>query len=214
MTIFICGDSTAASYPPESAPITGWGQVLGEFTGGVPVDNRAVAGRSSKSFLSEGRLQAIETVLSPGDLLLVQFAHNDESPLVWRHTDPWTSYYRCLEIFADTAMLHGARPVMMTPVCLRLWRDGKPAASHGDYPDAVRALAAQKNLPLVDLYAESLRAVREAGEEESKKYFLHIEKGVYPAYPEGREDDAHTRRAGAEVFARLTAEALRSLGLI
>ena len=214
MKIFICGDSTAASYTQERYPMTGWGQVLPEFVPGAEVVNAAAAGRSTKSFLSEGRLTAIEREIGPGDLLLVQFGHNDENPLAWRHTDPWTSYYRCLEIFADTAMLHGARPVMMTPVCLRLWRDGKPAASHGDYPDAVRALAAQKNLPLVDLYAESLRAVREAGEEESKKYFLHIEKGVYPAYPEGREDDAHTRRAGAEVFARLTAEALRSLGLI
>ncbi len=96
MTIFICGDSTAASYKPEQAPQTGWGQALPEILPGVRVENRAAAGRSSKSFLAEGRLQKIETELRPGDLLLIQFTHNDCSDLVWRHTDPWTSFYHTL----------------------------------------------------------------------------------------------------------------------
>ena len=96
MTIYVCGDSTAASYKPQDAPIAGWGQLLGEFIPGVRVENRAMGGRSTKSFLSEGRLQKIETEIQPGDLLLIQFSHNDESDLVWRHTDPWTSFYHNL----------------------------------------------------------------------------------------------------------------------
>ena len=71
MTIYICGDSTAASYTPEKAPITGWGQVLGEFLPGVEIINHAFAGRSSKSFLAEGRLQPVEEHIRPGDLLLI-----------------------------------------------------------------------------------------------------------------------------------------------
>lgn len=214
MTIYICGDSTAASYKPQEAPITGWGQALSEFTGGVPVENRAMGGRSTKSFLSEGRLQRIEKEIQPGDLLLIQFAHNDESDLVWRHTDPWTSFYHNLEIYVDTAVLHKARPVLMTPICRRYWRDGKLLESHGDYPDAVRALAAQRNVPLIDLYLKSTRYVRELGEEESKKLYLYVDKGIYPAYPNGNADDTHTQRAGAEAYARMTAEALREYGLI
>ena len=81
MKIYICGDSTAASYPVEEAPMVGWGQVLGERID-VPVENRAIAGRSSKSYLAEGRLQKIETEIEPGDLLLIQFTHNDASDLV------------------------------------------------------------------------------------------------------------------------------------
>ena len=88
MTIYVCGDSTAASYSPEAAPITGWGQVLGEMLPGIRVENRAMGGRSTKSFLSEGRLQQIETEIQAGDLMLIQFTHNDTSDLVWRHTDP------------------------------------------------------------------------------------------------------------------------------
>lgn len=214
MTIFVCGDSTAASYKPEEAPITGWGQVLGEFTPGIRVENRAMGGRSTKSFLSEGRLQKIETEIQPGDLLLIQFTHNDTSDLVWRHTDPWTSFYRNLEIYVDTAILRGARPVLMTPICRRYWRDGALLESHGEYPDAIRLLAFRRNVPLIDIYQESTRLVRELGDEESKKLYLYAEPGVYPAYPNGSADDTHTQRAGAEAYARMTAEALKKNGLI
>ncbi len=214
MTIYICGDSTAASYRPEEAPITGWGQALTEYLPGVRVENRAMGGRSTKSFLSEGRLQKIETEIQPGDLLLIQFTHNDTSDLVWRHTDPWTSFYHNLEIYVDTALLRNARPVPMTPICRRYWRDGKLLDSHGDYPEAVRVLAAQRNVPLIDLYAKSMQYVRDLGEEASKKLYLHVEKGVYPAYPNGNADDTHTRREGAAAYARMTAEALKEFGLV
>ena len=214
MKIFVCGDSTAASYKPEEAPITGWGQVLGQFLPDVQVENRAMGGRSTKSYLAEGRLQRIETEIQPGDLLLIQFTHNDASDLVWRHTDPWTSFYHNLEIYVDTAILRGARPVLMTPICLRRWRDGQLLESHGDYPEAIRVLAAQRGVPLIDLYEQSTRLVRRLGDEESKKLYLYAEKGVYPAYPEGSADDTHTQRAGAEAYARMAAEALRACGLV
>ncbi len=214
MTIFICGDSTAASYKPEEAPITGWGQVLNEFVPGVRVENRAMGGRSTKSFLADGRLQRIETEIQADDLLLIQFTHNDTSDLVWRHTDPWTSFYHNLEIYVDTARLHGARPVLMTPICRRIWRDGKLQESHGDYPDAIRVLAAGRSVPLIDLYAKSTRYVREMGDEASKKLYLYVDKGVYPAYPNGSADDTHTQREGALVYARMTADGLKEFGLI
>lgn len=213
MTIYICGDSTAASYKPEQAPIMGWGQALGELLPGARVENRAMAGRSTKSFLSEGRLQKIEAEIQPGDLMLIQFTHNDVNELVWRHTDPWTSFYHNLEIFVDTAILHGARPVLLTPICLRSWRDGRLQESHGEYPDAIRVLAARRNVPLIDLYEKSTAMVREMGDEESKKLYLHVEPGVYPAYPNGNVDDTHTKRAGAEAYAKVVAEALRELGV-
>ena len=214
MTIYICGDSTAASYTPEQAPITGWGQVLPELLPGVRVENRAMAGRSTKSFLSEGRLQKIEAEIRPGDLMLIQFTHNDYNELVWRHTDPWTSFYHNLEIYVDTAILHQAKPVLMTPICRRCWQDGKLLDMHGEYPDVIRVLAAQRNVPLIDIYEKSSDYVRRLGDEESKKLYMHVEPGVFPAYPNGLTDDTHTRRPGAEAYARMTAEALKEMGLV
>lgn len=214
MKIFVCGDSTAATYAPERAPIVGWGQVLGAYVPGIEVDNRAMGGRSTKSFLAEGRLVAIEKELAPGDLMLIQLTHNDTSDLVWRHTDPYTSFMNNLSIFVDTARLHGATPVLMTPIPRRYWRDGVLLESHGDYPDAIRRLAMMKNVPLIEIYHQAAAYIRSIGDAESAKLYMHVEPGVFPDYPNGLADDTHTRRPGAEKYARMTAEGLRQLKLI
>ncbi|MBR6028192.1 MAG: rhamnogalacturonan acetylesterase [Clostridia bacterium] len=214
MTIYICGDSTAASYTENETPFMGWGQALPALLPGVKVDNQARAGRSSKSFLAEGRLQAIEPLLQPGDLLLIQFAHNDESNLVWRRTEPRGSFLNCLSLYVDTARLWGAVPVLLTPICVRTWLNGKLQPSHGEYPEAVRTLARQRAVPLLDLYRESFRAVKALGEEGSRALYLHVAPGLYPACPEGCADDTHTGKAGAEAFAKMVAEGLQALHLI
>ena len=214
MTIFICGDSTAATYAPEKGPITGWGQVLGEFIPGARIVNKAMGGRSTKSFLADGRLSAIEADIQPGDLLLIQFTHNDTSDLVWRHTDPHTSFAANLELFVDTARIHGAIPVLMTPIPRRWFREGKLTNAHGEYPDAIRRAALKKGAILLDVLEESTRLIEEMGEEASYPMFMNVEPGLYPAYPDGSKDDTHTQRAGAEFFARITADMLRRNGLI
>ncbi|MBQ4580369.1 MAG: rhamnogalacturonan acetylesterase [Clostridia bacterium] len=214
MTIFICGDSTAATYVPENAPITGWGQLLEEFIPGVNVVNKAVGGRSTKSFMSEGRLVDIEKTIQPGDLLLIQFTHNDTSDLVWRHTDPHTSFAANLEIFVDTARIHGAIPVLMTPIPRRWWREGRIINAHGEYPDAIRRVAMQRGVILLDVLAESTRIIEAMGDEATVPLYLNVEPGLYPAYPDGSRDDTHTQRAGAEFFAKMTADMLREQRLI
>lgn len=214
MKIFICGDSTAASYAPERAPLTGWGQVLGELLPQVQVVNKAMAGRSTKSYLSEGRLVQVEKELQSGDLLLIQFTHNDTSDLVWRHTDANTSFMNNLAIFVDTARLRGAVPVLLTPIPGRCWQDGALQDTHGEYPDAIRRLAMLKNVPLVEVYRPALEQLRTMGEEASRKLYMHVEAGVYADYPNGQKDDVHTQRAGAEFYARLVADGLRELKLV
>ena len=213
MKIFICGDSTAASYAPEDAPLTGWGQMLGDYVRPHEVRNLAFAGRSSKSFLYEGRLQAAEGSMEKGDLVLIQFTHNDASALAWRHTEPWTGFQNCLRIYVDTARLHGARPVLLTPLCLRNFEGDTLLPSHGDYPEAVRVLARQTGCPLVDLYALSHDLVQSEGVEGSRKLFLHTDPGLYARYPDGSRDDAHTQKTGADRFAQLVAGELARLGL-
>ena len=211
-TIFICGDSTAASYDPAETPMVGWGQLLGLYLPKtVRVENRAIAGRSTKSFLAEGRLADIENELKAGDLLLIQFAHNDENDKPERHTEPETEFPQNLDVFLDTAIRHAAMPVLLTPICMRVWEAERLQPTHGPYLAAVRRVAEGRDAPLIDLYGESFRVTEALGDTGSRALFLQLEPGEDARMPEGRDDNAHTRRAGAEIFARFVAEQLRPL---
>ena len=214
MRIFVCGDSTAASYNPEETRMVGWGQLLGDYLPGTDVVNLSMAGRSTKTFLAEGRLEPAGQA-DPGDLVLIQFAHNDENEKKpERYTAPWTEFTENLRYFIRFAREHGAAPVLLTPVCMRVWQDGKLQPTHGEYPAAMRSVAEEMNVPLIDLYTESFRIVEEMGEEGSKALFMHFAPGEDPAYPDGSQDNAHTKRAGAERFAAAAAEGLKALGLV
>ena len=214
MRIFVCGDSTAASYNPEETRMVGWGQLLGDFLPGVTVVNLSMAGRSTKTFLAEGRLKPAGQA-DRGDLVLIQFAHNDENEKKpERYTAPWTEFTENLRFFIRFAREHGAVPVLLTPICMRIWQDGKLQPTHGEYPAAMRAVAEETDVPLIDLYTESFRIVEAMGEEGSKALFMHFAPGEDPAYPDGSEDNAHTKRAGAERFAAAAARGLKELGLV
>ena len=214
MRIYVCGDSTAASYNPEETRMVGWGQLLGDFLPGVTVVNLSMAGRSTKTFLAEGRLEPAGQA-DPGDLVLIQFAHNDENEKKpERYTAPWTEFTDNLKYFIRFAREHGAVPVLLTPICMRVWQDGKLQPTHGEYPAAMRAVAEETDVPLIDLYTESFRIVEAMGEEGSKALFMHFAPGEDPAYPDGSEDNAHMKRAGAERFAEAAARGLKELGLV
>lgn len=214
MRIFICGDSTAASYTKEKAPLTGWGQVLGEWLPEAEIHNHAMAGRSTKSFLAEGRLIGVEKEIRPGDLLLIQFAHNDNNDLVWRHTDPHTSFAANLMLFVDTARQHGAVPVLLTPIPVRNWENGVLQDWHGAYPEAIRRVAMQRGVPVLDITREGSRALQDMGEEATEALYMNVAPGSYPGYPDGSEDNVHTQREGAMLYARIAAEQLRAHGLV
>lgn len=215
MKIFICGDSTAASYDPKETLMTGWGQVLGEYLPEAEIRNHAMAGRSTRTFLEEGRLERVLEEIGEGDLMLIQFGHNDENrEKPERYTEPERAYPENLGIFVSKAREKKAVPVLMTPICIRNWQGGRHEPSHGVYPRKVRETAARLGVPLIDLYADSLRIVEEAGEERSEKLFMNLAPGEDPGQPEGRRDNAHTRRAGACAFAERIAAHLREMKLI
>ncbi len=211
MSVFICGDSTAAAYNPAETDIVGWGQALAEMMPEAGIRNHAMAGRSTKTFLAEGRLDRLAGEIRPGDLMLIQFGHNDEGDRPERHTEPRTEFRENLKTFLRFARDRGARPVLMTPICIRDFEDGRLLESHGEYKEVVRELAREEKVPLIDLYRESRRLVTEAGEEGSKAFYLM--ESPDPAVP-GRTlpDHTHTRRKGAEAYARAVREALEGLG--
>lgn len=213
MTIFICGDSTAACYGPEMAPFMGWGQALGEYLPNVAIENAAFAGRSTKTFLAEGRLDRIQPMMQPGDLVMIQFGHNDAGDKPERHTE-LPEFADNLTIFVDTARTAGAQPVLMTPTCVRCFKDGVLQPSLGDYPEAVRQLAVKLAVPMIDMYQKTTDHITALGDPASRSLYMNLEPGAWPNFPEGRVDDTHTQPAGARAYAQMVAEALRALGLV
>ncbi len=204
VTVYVAGDSTAATYAGYEAPRAGWGQALGEFLRDeVDVVNLAWSGASSKSFAEAGLLDRILADIEPGDLQLISFGHND-SKTDHRGTDPWTTYQETLDRYVDGARDRGAQPVLVTPVERRRFDDaGAVRTSHGEYPEAMRQLAAREDVPLVDLTSLSLERWAELGPDGTTGDFLHLAPGEHPNYPDGVVDNTHFQAHGAIELARL-----------
>ncbi|MCQ4208813.1 rhamnogalacturonan acetylesterase [Streptomyces longispororuber] len=201
-TLFIAGDSTAAQKYADAKPETGWGTALPLFLADrIEVANHAVNGRSSKSFVDEGRLDAVLAAIRPGDFLLVQFAHNDEkSADPTRYTEPWSTYQQYLKLYLDGARAKGARPVLATSVERRKFdASGTALPTHGDYPAAMRALAKEEGVALLDVEALSLALWQELGAEQTKVYFN---------WTATEQDNTHFNPPGAIAVARLAAREL------
>jgi pectinesterase len=208
-TVFVAGDSTAATYAINDVPRAGWGQALPAFLRPeITVVNEAWSGASSKSFYDAGHLERILTAIGPGDVLLVSFGHNDEKttdPV--RYTEPWTTFQDHLRLYLDGARSARALPILVTPVERRRFTSaGVPYLSHGEYPDAVRALAAETGTPLVDLTALSFALWSELGPEATKDYFLYQDAGESPNFPDGVADNTHFQAHGAIELARLVVQ--------
>ncbi|CAL9557875.1 hypothetical protein SUDANB6_04600 [Streptomyces sp. enrichment culture] len=201
-TLYLAGDSTAARKYADAAPETGWGMALPFFLRrDLGVANHAMNGRSSKSFVDEGRLDAILDAIRPGDFLVVQFAHNDEKAAdPSRYTEPWTTYQEYLRRYVDGARARGARPVLATPVERRRFdAEGTAVPSHGEYPAAMRALAAEEGVALLDVQALSLELWQRLGPEATKTYFN---------WTPAEQDNTHFNPPGAIEVARLVAREL------
>lgn len=203
--IFIAGDSTAATKKEDKRPETGWGEKIGNFfTDKVEISNHAVNGRSSKSFLDEGRLENIEKEIGSGDFLFIEFGHNDEKPKPDRHTDPFTTYKEYLMKYIDVARKANATPVLLTSTQRRSFgEDGKLQDTHGDYPKAMRELAEEVNVTLIDITEKTTVLFEKLGVEGTKKIFLWVDKGQSPNYPEGVSDNTHFCDNGATEVAKL-----------
>ncbi|MBB6670145.1 rhamnogalacturonan acetylesterase [Cohnella nanjingensis] len=215
LTLHLAGDSTVTDQPDEGFPYAGWGQMLSSFfKHNVAITNHAVSGRSARSFVEEGRLDAILREIKPDDWLFVQFGHNDQKPDEARRTDPATSYKAYLKHYADGARELGAHPVLVTSVHRRYFEpDGSLRDTHGPYLEAVRELAKAEDIPLVDL-AEMSRIWFEAlGPEGTKEAFMWGAPGEFLHFPDGIEDNTHFQERGALALAGMVAGRIRELGI-
>ena len=215
INVFLAGDSTVCNYDPSVAPRTGWGQVLNEFLNGdVTINNHASSGRSSKSFIQEGRLDEITNHLQANDYLFIQFGHNDSKPDEERHTEPFTSFKANLNQYIQQARNHQAIPVLITPVQRRSFNeDGSLIDTHGDYAVAIREVAQESEVPLIDLATRSKTLYEQLGPEETKKLFLWFTLGEYLNYPDGIQDDTHFSEYGARKIAKLVIQSIQDIHL-
>lgn len=200
-TIHYAGDSTVQFNSIATYPQTGLGQVLPLFLkANIAVKNHGKNGRSTKSFINEGRLEVVGKNICQGDFLFIEFGHNDEKETdSSRYTDPDTEYKDNLKKFIEVANQKGALPVLITPLERGNFENGHLyAGKHIPYVKAMKEVAKECNVPIVDLNAKSRALMEELGEAKSHALF--------------NKDTTHMNYEGAITFGRLLAQGIRELG--
>jgi len=238
-TIYLAGDSTMANYADNYEPgkdymktrypVTGWGQVFQQFfvkdslqkvnglikTDSVKVDNRARGGRSTRTFFQEGRWRSIYEVLKEDDVVLIQFGHNDAAESKHERYVNVEGYKEFLRLFVEQTREKNAIPVLLTPVARNYpWEDGKLGNVHGEYDPAVKEVAKELNVHLIDLNKKSQEFFTEKGKVYvTKNYFMNLPPGKYEAYPDGQNDNTHFQPEGAKAVAQLVFDEVKNLTL-
>ena len=232
-TIFIIGDSTAADKQnPQTNPERGWGMMLqGHFDRHVRVENHAVNGRSSKSFISEGRWDEVLRRLKPGDYVIIQFGHNDEKTDTLRHTEPGTTFDANLRRFARETIDRGAHPILMNAVVRRNFFQASDGSAedealrntqyqdeqvnsdtlidtHGAYLLSPRRVAEELGVTFIDANRITHDLEQGLGIEGSRLLHMWYRPGEVASIPNGRHDNTHYNVYGARLVAGLLADAI------
>ncbi|XEC94550.1 fibronectin type III domain-containing protein [Paenibacillus tarimensis] len=213
---YIAGDSTVQTYDPYWRPQAGWGQMIQRFfTSDVTFDNQSIGGRSSKSFIVEGRLDNILRAIKPDDYFLIQFGHNDATiSRPERYASP-ADYKEYLRTYVTGTRQRGATPILVTPMGRRSYNSetGKFNVSFPEYVEKMKELAAEMDVALVDLSALSVAYYDSIGPEGTLSVFLHVPPNMYQAFPNGIADNTHFQEYGAIQLARLLSGGIRQLNL-
>lgn len=235
-TIFLVSDSTVQTYESIYYPQTGWGQVLCQFftnqthivesncttcsypqarvyqTESITIENRSIGGRSSRSFLEEGKLDSTLQSLHPGDFLFVQWGHNDATAIRPNRYVSVSDFPTYLLPYYQACLMTGAQLVLITPVARRNCDEqGSFQISFPAYREQMIAFAKKYKIPLLDLGKSSTEFLTHLTPEESKSLYLWLAPGQYPdgAYPDGLSDNTHLQRYGATIFANLLVTLIR-----
>ncbi|MFH6998784.1 rhamnogalacturonan acetylesterase [Flavobacterium sp. FlaQc-57] len=233
-TIFLIGDSTVADYSLEEDyqakkfPQVGWGQMFQSFfqkdslklvqgilgnTKEVKIDDRAKGGRSTRTFFQEGRWSAVYNSLQKGDIVMMQFGHNDASVEKTERYVNIEGYKEFLRLFINQTREKAATPILLTPVARNYpWKEGKLTNVHGEYPQAVKDVAKELNVKLIDLNELSMEFFSSKGQDfVTTNYFMNFEAGTFSAYPNGQKDNTHFQTVGGREVARLVFDAMKKL---
>lgn len=212
LNIYMVGDSTMADrYDTIETPERGWGQVFPTFLDEkVTVYNHAKNGRSTKSYLAEGRWEKVMGTLGQGDIVIIQFGHNDAKVNDSLRSATPEQYAENLHYMIGQAKAVGAKPILCTPIARRHYKNDTLQYVHGQYPMAAKAVAEEEQIPLVDMTTLTMDWLAPLGDEGSQPFFVYImQPGEYSKYPEGKTDNTHLRFAGALHVAEIFAKAVK-----
>ena len=216
-TIYGIGDSTMANkVKPEENPERGWGQMLPLFfNDNITIDNRAVNGRSTRSFIAEKRWDDILKTLKKGDYVFIQFGHNDAKEKdSLRYTNPHTAYRHNLIRFVEESRVKGATPIIFSSIVRRNFNEkGVLISTHGDYTMEARLVAQEYNVPFIDMEYLTELLEQSYGPEKSKQLHLHYKAGEIPYYKEDKADDTHLCVKGATEVAKIAVQELKKTKL-
>ncbi len=201
VTVYLAGDSTVQTYEADSAPQAGWGQFIGSYyTEDIQFINHAIGGRSSKTFVEEGRLDAILEEISANDYLMIQMGHNDSTKSrPERYTDPYTTYKQYLRMYIHGARRHHAIPILITPMARLHYKDDVFVNDFPDYCNAMKQVAAEESVELIDLMTRSLTYYSSIGYDEASTLFMISSNGT---------DCTHFTEKGAIEIAKLLVQAM------
>jgi len=213
-TIYMIGDSTMADKSVRAFPETGWGMPFHYmFDSTVTVDNRAQNGRSTRTFIEEGRWKGVLKTLSKGDYVLIEFGHNDEVPTKRSYTAP-EQFVANLKTFIKDTRDKGATPILLTPVARRHFDTaGHLIDTHPVYGPLVITTAKEEQVDLIDLEKLSMDLVQKMGPETSKLLYNQLEPAEHPHYPKGVYDDTHFNELGARKIAEMVLHQMIELQL-
>ena len=209
-TLFLCGNSTVVDQDCE--PWTSWGQIFTNWLDDqAAVANYAESGESAGSFIAQNRLKKILSLAKEGDYIFVEFGHNDQKAKQ-PGSGAWYDFSRNLKIFIDEARAKKATIVFVTPTQRRNFdNNARIRETHGDYPDAMRAVAKREGVPVIDLNTMSTTFFEVLGEEGSKKALVHYAANTFPNQPKPLADNTHFNPFGAWEIAKMIVMGLKQM---
>ncbi len=207
-TLYIAGDSTVVDQTQE--PWAAWGQMLPLFFNStISIANEAESGETIRSFVGERRFDKVMSTIRPGDYLMIQFGHNDQKPGNG-YVPAATDFKTYLARYITEARAHGATPILVTPMNRRNFdASGKIVQPLGDYPEAMREVAAEQKVALIDLNALSKPLFEAMGEAGTLHAFVHYPANTFPDQPEELKDNTHFNSYGAYELARAIVQNIR-----
>lgn len=213
-TIFLCGNSTVVDQPYE--PWASWGQMIPRWFGPeIAISNNAESGLTAGSFLGSYRLDKILTMMKKGDYVICEFGHNDQKEKM-AGAGAWYNFSYDLKVFIDKVRAKGGNIIFVTPTQRRRFDDAthsKILETHGDYPDAMRAVAKREGVPVIELHDMTRTFFETLGYENSKKALVHYPANTFPGQDKPLADNTHFNPYGAYEIAKMVVMGMKQLNL-
>lgn len=208
-TLWLCGNSTVVDQGKE--PWASWGQMFTNwFDDKICIANFGESGLTGTTFLAQGRLDKILSMMKKGDYVFCEFGHNDE-----KEKGPgrgaWYHYQVALKTFVDRVRAKGGNVIFCTPTARRAFEGDKNKNTHGEFPDAMKDVAKRENVQLIDLTAESTTLYETMGSEGSKHLLVHYPEGTFPWQQKAFADNTHFNPFGAYEISKLIVMGLKKM---